>query len=226
MHCFLRCWSNSRADLVAWCKAVLQQLGDLERATRHLRGRAESIRGVIQEAACCIRQPTPEGWLAVRRVVGGALPPWDGAVPPSLEKDVAGHVEGLQVLFTQRLEDWARYMAVYGAARQGKWNSRGWMRLIFEAMRANAWEGRGRRVDEGLPRSAMRQHARYHGDAVTQGEGVLLPYCSDRAMGRQPQRHEGAVAQGRRARLCHIVVGRALGGRRERASDGLRGKLR
>ena len=98
-------------------------------------------------------------------MVGGVLSPWDGAVPPSLEKDVARHLEGLQVLFTQRLEDWARYMAVYGAARQEKWNSRGWMRLIFEAMRANVREGRGRR----------------HGGAMAQGKDAPtgMPYCGD-----------------------------------------------
>ena len=101
--------------------------------------------------------------MAVRRVVGGTLPQWGATVPPSLEKEVAGHVEGLQVLFTQRLEDWARYMAVYGAARQGKWNSRGWMRLIFEAMRANVREGRGRR----------------HGGAMAQGKDAPMPYCGN-----------------------------------------------
>ena len=67
------------------------------------------------------------------------------------------------MLFTQRLEEWARYMAVYGAARQGKWNRRGWVRLIFEAMRANVREDRGRR----------------HGGAMAQGEDAPMPYCGD-----------------------------------------------
>ena len=149
MHCLLRCWSNSRADLVTWCRAVLRLLGSLEIATRHQRGRADGIREVVRVAAGCIRRPTPEGWMAVRRVVGGTLPQWDAAVPPSLEKEVAGHVEGLQVLFTQRLEEWARYMAVYGAARQGRWNQRGWTRLVFQALRVNADGARGRRCGEG-----------------------------------------------------------------------------
>ena len=93
----------------------------------------------------------------------GSAPPWDAAVPPSLEKEVAGHVEGLQVLFTQRLEEWARYMAVYGAARQGKWNRRGWMRLIFEAMRTNASGARERRC----------------GGTGAQGGGVSMPHCGN-----------------------------------------------
>ena len=105
MHCLLRCWSNSRADLVTWCRAVLRQLGSLEVATRRQHGRADGVREVVQKAADCIRRPTLEGWTAVRRVVGGTLPQWDATVPPSLEREVAGHVEGLQVLFTQRLED-------------------------------------------------------------------------------------------------------------------------
>ena len=37
------------------------------------------------------------------------------------------------------------------------------MRLIFEAMRANVREGRGRR----------------HGGAMAQGEGAPMPYCGD-----------------------------------------------
>ena len=132
-------------------------------ATRRQHGRADGIREVVREAADCIRLPTLntlKGWLAVRRVVGGALPPWGAAVPPSLEREVAGHVEGLQVLFTQRLEEWARYMAVYGVARQGKWNQRGWMRLIFEAMRTNAGRARGRRC----------------GGAGAQGGGASVPH--------------------------------------------------
>ena len=167
MHCFLRCWSNSRADLVTWCRAVLRQLGDLEVATRRLHGRADDIREVVREAADCIRQPTSEGWLAVRRVVGGALPPWGAPVTPSLEREVAGHVEGLQVLFTQRLEEWARYMAAYGVARQGKWNQRGWMRLIFEAMRTNAGGARGRRCGG----------AGTQGPHCCEGGDASVPHC-------------------------------------------------
>ena len=99
--------------------------------------------------------------MAVRRVVGGALPQWNGEVPPALEKEVVGHVEELQVLFTQRLEDWARYMAAYGATRQGKWNHKGWIRLVFEAMRANACGARERR----------REGAR------AQGVHTTVPHC-------------------------------------------------
>ena len=99
--------------------------------------------------------------MAVRRVVGGALPQWNGEVPPALEKEIVGHVEELQVLFTQRLEEWARYMAAYGATRQGKWNHKGWIRLVFEAMRANANGARERRCEGTRAR----------------GEGTSVPHC-------------------------------------------------
>ena len=44
-------------------------------------------------------------------------------------------VQGLQSQFTDRLEEWTRYMAATGMARQGRWRHRGWLALVFHALR-------------------------------------------------------------------------------------------
>ena len=125
IHCFLLCWSHSQADLVARCGGGAAAAGRL---------------GEGHPALCVGRRIACGRWLrelrpvcdgpGARRMGGWRFDKWwdgrgaaavsgDGPVPPSVDKEVAGHMEGLQVLFTQRLEDWSRYMAVYGAARQG-----------------------------------------------------------------------------------------------------------
>ena len=77
-------------------------------------------------------------------------------------------------------------MAAYGTARQGKWNSRGWVRLVFEAIRTHAAEGRGR---------AGRVKGDHPGALCGGTPGTpRTPYCH--------------IVPRRRTSFCHIVIRR------------------
>ena len=138
MHCFLRCWSHSIGDQLKWCTKIIQHMKEIQTTVGYYKEKARDAHATITQAIACVRKPTKEGWQTVRQVVGGMLPRWNATVPPQLNKDIANAIEGLQIMFSDRLEEWSKYMAAYGAIRQGKWKYKGWMQLVFYALKKNA----------------------------------------------------------------------------------------
>ena len=85
--------------------------------------------------------------MDLRGIVGGTIPGWDSEAEEmgkKHNKHIIHRIMNIQRLFGERLETWTQIMAPAGWKRQGRWNQRGWMKVMIEAFRHNM-KGRRRR---------------------------------------------------------------------------------
>ena len=101
-------------------------------ATHHCR--------LLQQARQCVARVdrSAEAWQALRNLVGGILPETPKG---SLHTLTINKIQYLQALFLERLTDWTKYMATAGSARQGRWKHRGWLHLVFNALKTHNTRG-------------------------------------------------------------------------------------
>ena len=95
---------------------------------------------LLQQARQCVARVdrSAEAWQTLRNLVGGILPETPKG---SLQTLTINKIQYLQALFLERLTDWTRYMATTGSARQGRWKQRGWLHLIFNALKTYTARG-------------------------------------------------------------------------------------
>ena len=134
-HCLLECHSGSARELLEWKSRVAADLNRLRVLLVRAGAAADSARGIVITARDAVAGNACDhaGWSAIRRVVGGTLPRWGDA--KEHDERAVELVQSLQSQFTDRLEEWTRYMAATGMARQGRWRHRGWLALVFHALR-------------------------------------------------------------------------------------------
>ena len=118
-------------------KCPLKILQDLHKLTSSHGQLAQTVTTIVSEAKLCISRPhsnnTQDSWLAIRQLVGGTLPRWEGTPPDNLDTQVTQLLRLLQSHFTQRLHDWSKHMAPAGQRRQRSWDHESWLMLVLKA---------------------------------------------------------------------------------------------
>ena len=131
-HCFL-CCSAHVGILYDWRKQVLRTLSKLYQAIKTIQP-ARPVLPIIQTAILGLARPhsdTENAWQAIRLLVSGILPKWEGTPPPHLDGLLESHIRALQSSFTMRLHTWSIHMASAGLKRQRGWDHNPWIHLIY-----------------------------------------------------------------------------------------------
>ena len=136
-HCLLECHSGSAGELKEWKSRVTVDLNHLRMLLGTIGTKADAAREIVVTARDAVASTTctGDGWSAIRHVVGGTLPRWgDGGAADNDDRAIE-LVQSIQSQFLDRLEEWAQYMAATGMTRQGRWRHRGWLALVFNALK-------------------------------------------------------------------------------------------
>ena len=136
-HCLLECHSGSVRELKEWKSRVADDLNHLRMFLGTVGTEADEAKDIVMTArdAVTSNMCTSDGWSAIRRVVGGTLPRWGHSSTAGDDDRAVELVQGVQSQFIDRLEGWAQYMAATGMTRQGRWRHRGWLALVFNALK-------------------------------------------------------------------------------------------